>query len=541
MSASTLLATLLAAAFAAFAASFPASDSDLFWHLQSGDWMLDHGALLERDVFSFTRAGSPYSVGQWLGQILLALAFRGLGWAGIDLLRAALVGIAVLFLARAVLRVQPHPGWAIAPILAAILVTRPFWGDRPQLFTLALFPVFLDTLLASRGDGRARRLAVLPVLVALWANLHGAFVLGLVLIAVFAIEAQLAPGPFIPPEGPVIPPEGPVILPEGPAGGVRALRRPLLLTLVASLGAGLLNPAFSGAYASAGAYASGPARFIVEERPPDLLTAFGLIFAALFGAALALSLARRDPLIPPEGPLIPPAGPSGGIKGRRPDLLWAGLIVPFTFLGLTVQRQLPYAAFVIAPYVALRSREIFGRLHVIPPEGPVIPPAGPSGGIKGPPPSPLVAPRPAAAAIVAALALAAVAAAALVAPREPDLAAYPVGSERLLSADSGRVLNEYDWGGYLIRFAPGVPTFIDGRARAGVLFVPDVLADFDDAVSLRPRYRAILERWDIRQVLLRPERPLAVALRESRWTVRGEAAGRWVLLERPLTPPEGPR
>ena len=458
MRASTLLAFLLASVFGVFAASFAASDPDLFWHLASGDRMIDDGRLLDRDVFSFTRAGSAYSVGQWLGQILLAVAFRALGWTGIDLLRGVLVGIAVFFLARAVLRVQPHPGWAIGPILAAILVTRPFWADRPQLFTLALFPVFLDTLLASRADAGARRLAVLPVLVALWANLHGAFVLGIALIVVFAIESQLVRG---------------------------ALRRPLVLTLVASIGAGLLNPALGGAYVSAGTYASGPARFIVEERPPDLLSAFGLIFLAVFGAALALAFVRRD---------------------ASRDLLWVGLIVPFTLLGLTVQRQLPYAAFVIAPFVALRAREVVTR-------GPVA----------------RVAPR-VGAILVGALVLAAVALAALVAPRGPDLAAYPVGSERLLTG--AHTLGEYDWGGYLIRFAPGTPTFIDGRARAGVLFVPDVLADFDDAVSLRPRYAQILERWDIRQVLLRPERPLAVALREMGWAVRGEVAGRWVLLSR---------
>ena len=105
MRASTLLAFLLASVFGVFAASFAASDPDLFWHLASGDRMIDDGRLLDRDVFSFTRAGSPYSVGQWLGQIVLALAFRALGWTGIDLLRGVLVGIAVFFLARAVLRV----------------------------------------------------------------------------------------------------------------------------------------------------------------------------------------------------------------------------------------------------------------------------------------------------------------------------------------------------------------------------------------------------------------------------------------------------
>ena len=203
MRASTLLAAVVAALAAAFAVTLPASDPDLFWHLASGDWMLDHGRLLDHDVFSFTRAGAPYASGQWLGQLALALAFRAGGWVGIDVLRAALVGVGAFFLARAVLRVQPHPAWAAPPLLAALLVTKIVWGDRPQLFTLALFPLVLDILLAARLDGRLRRLAVVPPLLVLWANLHGAFPVGLALVAIFTIEAaaraRWCPSPPSPP------------------------------------------------------------------------------------------------------------------------------------------------------------------------------------------------------------------------------------------------------------------------------------------------------------------------------------------------------
>ena len=187
----TLIAALLALAAAAFAVLAPPSDSDLFWSLASGEWMLGHARVLDHDVFSFTRAGAGYSTGQWLGEIVLALAFRAGGWLGIALLRAALIALATFFALRALLRVQPHAGWAAVPAAALILETRAIWGDRPQLFSLALFALVLDLLLATRADGRARRLWLLPPLVAVWANLHGGFAAGLALIAVFAVEAVL--------------------------------------------------------------------------------------------------------------------------------------------------------------------------------------------------------------------------------------------------------------------------------------------------------------------------------------------------------------
>ena len=91
-------------------------------------------------------------------------------------------------------------------------------------------------------------------------------------------------------------------------------------------------------------------------------------------------------------------------------------------------------------------------------------------------------------------------------------------------------MNEYDWGGYLIRYAPTYPTFIDGRGEA--VFVPDVLSEFQRVVALAPGYRDVLKKWDIALVLLRPDRPLVGALREDGWRVLGEDA-RWVMLSRP--------
>lgn len=458
---------LFAVAAALVAVSEPAKDPDLFWHLASGGWMLDHGLLLARDVFSFTREGAPYNVGQWLGQIALALAYRAGGWPGIEVLRAALVGIAMLFLARAVLRLQPHPAWAAVPITAALLVSRLAWGDRPQLFTIALFPVFLDLLLRARLGGGARALMLLPGLMLLWANLHGAFPLGLALLLAFTVEAALVR---------------------------HELRGRLALTLLACGIATQLNPASIGALGWAVSYASSPGRHVVEERPTDVLSPAGLVFASLLLVTLATaSMLGRERIAARVGP----------------PLLWAGLIVPFAVLGLGIQRQLPYAAFVLAPFVAAALPASLGRSAAT---------------------APLLPRGPTLAGIAGVVAAAGIGAAAL-APHEPDLSAYPVAALAPLRAARGPLLNEYDWGGYLIWAAPEHPVFIDGRGAA--LFVPGILDDWVRAVEVRPGYTAVLERHGISVVLLRPHRPLVAALRENGWTVPAEEPGRWVLLVRP--------
>jgi hypothetical protein len=424
--------------------------------------MLDHRQLLDRDVFSFTRAGAPYVVGEWLGQITLALAYRAGGWTGLVVLRAALVAIGTFFAARAVLRAQPHVGWAAAPLLAVILVSSIEWGDRPQLFTFALFPLFLDMLLGSRAES-TRRLWLLPALLLVWVNLHGGFMLGLGLLAIFAAEAILT--------------------------RAESSRRFVVALALGAL-AVQVNPSGPAAVVHALVHPAAARRAIVEEGPTDILSGAGIVFALLLVAALAIALA---------------AGADGIAARIGSPLLWAGLVIPFGLLGLGIQRALPLSAVVLAPFVAAGIPMLLERPAA---QAPVVP-------------------RAAAAGVLAALAFGIAVTAALAAPREADLSSYPVGALPRLRSEAGHLLNEHDWGGFLIRSAPEHPTFIDGRGY--VLFPPEIFDDFDVAVRLRPGYRDVLRRWDITLVLLRPYRPLVGALREDGWRVVAEEA-RWVLL-----------
>lgn len=467
MRTTTLTALFLAVLAAAFALLQAPGDSDMFWQLSSGEWILDHGRLLDRDIWSFTRDGTAYSVGAWLGEVAMAIAYRAAGWSGIDMLRALLVGIAAFFSARITLRVQPHAGWASLTVLATVLVSRMVWGDRPQLFTLALFPVVVDLLFSARLEGRVRRLVAVPVVFLAWANLHNAFVVGLVAVAGFAIDAWL----------------------ERDARS----RVPLLLTLVASLVATQVNPAGAGAIGRAAAYGALLPGWIVEDRPLDVLTGAGIVFAALLLAAIAAAMLR---------------GREGIAARLGAPLLWPGLVAPFAVLALAIQRETPYACMVLAPFVAAMVPDALSRPRVAAPRVPHVP----------------------AVAFAIALAAALVLEVVTVIPREPDLSAYPSGALGALRVASGNMLNEYDWGGYLIRYAPEHRTFIDGRGEA--LFLPDVLADFQRAIDLRPGYRDVLRRWDIAVALLRPDRPLAGALREDGWRAVASGDG-WTLLERP--------
>jgi len=137
-------------------------------------------------------------------------------------------------------------------------------------------------------------------------------------------------------------------------------------------------------------------------------------------------------------------------------------------------------------------------------------------------------PAPAASALALLLCAGALASA-IGAPTAPDERAYPTGAIDALRTGSGTLLNEYDWGGYLIYRVPERKVFVDGRLFP---FYPAVLREYRDAVELRSDWKDVLAKYDVREVLLRPSRALAVALREDGWRVRA-SGDNFVLLAKP--------
>ena len=67
----------LAVASAVFiiAVGLPSTDSDTYWQLATGQWMLGHREFLRQDIFSSTVAGTHFGIGEWLGQVAFAGSF----------------------------------------------------------------------------------------------------------------------------------------------------------------------------------------------------------------------------------------------------------------------------------------------------------------------------------------------------------------------------------------------------------------------------------------------------------------------------------
>lgn len=148
-------------------------DPDFGWHLVSGNYFRAHG-IPSHDIFTYTARNFPWVDHEWGNDVIVSVVY---GWGGYDLLAGlyGLVWSASLIIVAGRTR--------LFTLLVAAAAMLPYAGIRPVAWTVLLFAIALKVLRAR--DHRWRW--VLPVLLLVWANLHGGFIVGLAVILYYAL------------------------------------------------------------------------------------------------------------------------------------------------------------------------------------------------------------------------------------------------------------------------------------------------------------------------------------------------------------------
>jgi hypothetical protein len=171
------------------------SDPDFWWHLKTGQYIWEKHSLPVPDPFAYTTAmaGPAYAgeertrdfnlTHEWLAQALFYLIYRAAGFGGIVLMRAAVLSA---FCALAGLLAWKRCGGfhrALAAAFATAGIASGFAVDRPYLLTFLLLASTLAVLESRRW------MWLLPPLFLIWANCHGGYFLGWVVVAAYSAEA----------------------------------------------------------------------------------------------------------------------------------------------------------------------------------------------------------------------------------------------------------------------------------------------------------------------------------------------------------------
>ncbi len=160
-------------------------DGDTGWHLRTGEWIWQNGRVPHHDIFSFTKPGQPWYAWEWLWDVMFAWLHHHGGLAAVVVASIVVIATTYALLYRLIRRKCGNGLLAIAVLLPAMCGASIHWLARPHLFTL-LFVVIWYSVLERVHDGKVRLLWLLPPMIVLWANLHGGFLAGIILLLTYA-------------------------------------------------------------------------------------------------------------------------------------------------------------------------------------------------------------------------------------------------------------------------------------------------------------------------------------------------------------------
>lgn len=148
-------------------------DADLWWHLRAGQVMVEQKQILLNDIFSYTRPGAEWVNAFWISEILLYGIYATAGYFGLTFFVSLIGAITFYLISRRFVGTIFINSFLL--ILAAI-TAAPIWGPRPQILSFFLIAVLDDWLIHKRAKW------FLILLFALWANIHGGWIWGFLLI-----------------------------------------------------------------------------------------------------------------------------------------------------------------------------------------------------------------------------------------------------------------------------------------------------------------------------------------------------------------------
>ena len=166
-------------AYAIMFASRPLSDGDFWWHLKTGEYISKNSLIPRTDFFSFTNYGKPWVAHEWLSELIFYAIYSRLNFNALILIFAVVTALAFWI---ALKRSTAHPFIGGFAALLGVWSVLPTVGVRPRAFTLLLASIYLAILGRYARTGQGQAIWWLVPLMALWANLHGGFLIGLVLI-----------------------------------------------------------------------------------------------------------------------------------------------------------------------------------------------------------------------------------------------------------------------------------------------------------------------------------------------------------------------
>jgi hypothetical protein len=474
-------------------------DSDTGWHIRHGETILRTGALPSGDYFSHTNYGKAWFSWEWLADVLLALIHQLGGLNGIAFWANATFALTFTLLFS----------WTAkrgGNVLVCLLFSRlagfaaaVHWLARPHLFSMLLV-LFWYMLLeriqrkGSTGDGRLGRTAwLLPPLMVIWTNLHGAFVIGVVLLLIYSLGNFLSA---------VVRPEQP-----GKAQAMRLARHFLAIALLCLL-ASCVNPYglkvhqhIFHSYLQSNTLVDR----VTEFTSPNFHSFVVKFFEAILLASLVIAAASY----------------------RKLSFIEIGLLVFWSHLALFSVRHVPLYAIMVVPILVRHLTEYLGDVQQDARFHPRV--RGILEGFNRYSKNLLNFENRFTSLVYPAIALLFMTGVCLnggkflgqtLTDARFDGKQFPVKAADFVEKAglNGNLFTTDYWGGYLIyRFHPRHKVFFDGRSD---MYGEEFVKEYERVTNLDYRWREVLDKYKVAWILLPVDYGLCSALKERQdWRI----------------------
>ena len=453
-------------------------DTDMWWHLRAGEETWLDKEIYSEDTFSFTRDGEPWLNHSWLSQLIMYLLYSAGSYKALTIWvgTCAVVSISLVYL-----QMDGHPIIRMMAGVLAGIVASVVWSPRPQIMSLVLFAA-VGFLIYLYKWKKSNRLWWLPLIFILWSNLHGGYILGIILIGTMIggeifNKMQLE--------------ENSDHLSWREIGILSVwVLVCLLVVLINPFGFGMWKIPFNTVGVES------LQNLISEWASPDFHQFYQQpMLWMLFGVLAALGLSKRR------------------IDGS--DL--ACLII-FGWGALTARRNFGPFALVAAPIltrhlnpvltewktaIEVRFSSMQTWLSSVSESNEKIKP-----GFRH------------AVNFIVLLMLSGAAVwkiyevSSPLFIKESEQAVFPVEAVEFFKGTNeiGQIFNEYNWGGYLIWNLRDFTVFVDGRTD---LFGDEIIGEWIEISKAENNWQDKLDHWEIDYILIRPDRPLAAAAAET--------------------------
>jgi hypothetical protein len=431
------------------------ADADFWWHLRTGQYIIENRIIPHTDPFSFTGNNREWVTHEWLSEIILYSLYR---IGGLGLLALVFAGIITSAFGLAYIRSNSKPYIAGFVMLLGAIASAPIWGVRPQMFSLLLFSIYLVLLEKYFQTKHTKYLIALPFLMLLWVNLHAGYALGLVLIAVFiagnAIKIFL-PDNWITTEE--VRPHPNILLPA-------------IGSLIACILADSINPngVWMFIYPFQTLTSGAMQAFIQEWASPDFHQYFWLPLAGFFLALIASGLFSRQRSSITEIALVICFG-FAALRSMRNVPLFSIIAIPV--LTRHVAGLLPIKMDEIETKISMRKINLILMIFVLF-----------AGGIK----------------ILATLSN----------QNETEKLYFPTAAVEWIEQNQpeGNIYNTYGWGGYLIwHLYPGYKVYIDGRAD---VYGDQFMNDYVNIYNAKPGWEQKLKQNNVNILVIENKSPI---------------------------------